>query len=211
MSTGCPPVAPADDDDRSAVMRDIAGRRDPPLSPLSSSDNNPLPSPSSSTNDDTPLIFRSSRRRSPMIGAVVLLAFNASTQDGDGAIHLHTTRRGRGVSANSSSRLSALSPIPRRIVPSPSTSSTGDNDVGATATRNPDNAAHNNDSTNEEYSPPLMSDFPLTPPQISSSIKDFLAGGHGISSPRQYQVDTIFHIAFRKPTFTYLIIQPGEG
>ena len=56
-----------------------------------------------------------------------------------------------------------------------------------------------------------MSDFPPTPPEISSSIKDFLAGGHGISSPRQYQVDTIFHIAFRKPTFTYLIRQPGEG
>ena len=66
-------------------MGDTAARRDPPLSPSSSSDDDPLSFPASSSGDNAPLIFRSSRRRYfPGTGAVVSLLVNATTPNDEG-------------------------------------------------------------------------------------------------------------------------------
>jgi len=65
---------------------------------------------------------------------------------------------------------------------------------------------------NKNYEPvPLMSNLPRTPPRIYEAIADMIRTGLGFQTPREYQVDTIFHLAFRKVKLMYLIRKTGEG
>ena len=65
---------------------------------------------------------------------------------------------------------------------------------------------------NKNYEPvKLISDFPPTPPTIAAEITRMIRNGLGFPSPRKYQVDALFHLAFRKIRLMYLIRKTGEG
>ena len=63
-----------------------------------------------------------------------------------------------------------------------------------------------------------MSELPPTPPSIYEAITQMIRDGLGFPSPRQYQVDVLFHLAFplshlvfRKIRLMYLIWKTGDG
>ena len=56
-----------------------------------------------------------------------------------------------------------------------------------------------------------MSDLPPTPPRFEQIIRKLLAKELGVEHPRQFQIDAIFHLVFRKVGMMYLICKTGEG
>ena len=65
---------------------------------------------------------------------------------------------------------------------------------------------------NKNYEPvKLMSDLPPTPARPKEAITHMIRDGLGFPNPRPYQVDALFHLAFRKIRLMYLIRKTGEG
>ena len=68
------------------------------------------------------------------------------------------------------------------------------------------------EDVNTNYkSVPLVSSLLPNPAHFDKIIRTMLSDNFGFSTPRQFQVDIIFHMAVRKCSILHLIQKTGEG